>query len=276
MKVAITGGTGFVGRYVVEELLDRGLEVLVLTTSPDRVQQFHWRDKVIVIKADINLSISNEVLNQLNGIQKLIHLAWSGLPNYNNPIHFEKYLMPQYYFLKSIIEFGICDITISGTCFEYGKREGCITSDMLTNPNTYYGLAKDTLHKLLVLLQKNETFVLKWIRLFYLFGEGQAENTIVGSLNAAINNGHQTFNMSLGKQMRDYLSVQDAAKKLVNQAILVNDNCTVNCCSGIPISIESLVEKFVKQNNAKIELNKGYYPYNVYEPMSFWGHNDCD
>ena len=54
MKVAITGGTGFVGRYVVKELLDLGLEVLILTTSPERVLQFHWCDKVNVIKADIN------------------------------------------------------------------------------------------------------------------------------------------------------------------------------------------------------------------------------
>ena len=111
MKVAITGGTGFVGRYVVKELLDRGLEVSVLTTCPENIQQFHWRDKVKIIKVDINVPISKEFLIQLSGIQKLIHLAWTGLPNYNNPIHYEKYLMPQYHFLKSIIEFGICDST---------------------------------------------------------------------------------------------------------------------------------------------------------------------
>lgn len=37
MRVAVTGASGFIGRHVVAELLDRGPEVVVLTRDPSRL-----------------------------------------------------------------------------------------------------------------------------------------------------------------------------------------------------------------------------------------------
>ena len=38
MRVAITGGTGFIGRHVLKMLLDRKLDVVLLTRNIERVQ----------------------------------------------------------------------------------------------------------------------------------------------------------------------------------------------------------------------------------------------
>ena len=45
----------------------------------------------------------------------------------------------------------------------------------------------------------------------------------------------------------------------------------INICSGEPISIRDLVEKWLNENNWDIELTLGFYPYSDYEPRNFWG-----
>ncbi|HHI80157.1 MAG TPA: NAD(P)-dependent oxidoreductase, partial [Planctomycetes bacterium] len=37
MKIAVTGGTGFVGRALVEELIERGEAVTIVSRSPDKL-----------------------------------------------------------------------------------------------------------------------------------------------------------------------------------------------------------------------------------------------
>ena len=81
------------------------------------------------------------------------------------------------------------------------------------------------------------------------------------------------FNMSGGKQLRDYLHVEKVAKFIVKISLQNKINGIINCCSGKPISIRDLVEGYLEENNKNIELNLGHFPYPDYEPMAFWGDN---
>jgi len=101
----------------------------------------------------------------------LIHLAWEGLPNYKSLFHFEENLPGHYAFLKNLITHGLSDITVTGTCLEYGLKEGKLSEDMVTNPSNSYAIAKDTLRKFLEQLQSVQPFHLKWVRLFYMYAQ---------------------------------------------------------------------------------------------------------
>ena len=271
MKVVVTGGSGFIGNHVVNELLQRGLEVIVVGRDINKLKQKEWFDRVEFIKLDISQTLPDQALEQISAANKLIHLAWDGLPNYMDLIHFEETLIFQYYFLKKIIHSGVKDITITGTCFEYGMKNGCLTTDMPSDPQNPYALAKDTLRKSLEHLQKKINFELKWVRLFYMYGKGQSEKSILSQLDRALAEGKEIFNMSAGEQLRDYLPVEDVAKEIVEISLIDKYNGIINCCSGIPVSIRSLVENHIKNSNKNITLNLGYYPYPDYEPLAFWG-----
>jgi dTDP-6-deoxy-L-talose 4-dehydrogenase (NAD+) len=93
-------------------------------------------------------------------------------------------------------------------------------------------------------------------------------------LKQALDNNDEVFNMSGGAQERDYLPVEKAAEYIAK--ISINDDFSgiVNCCSGRPVSIRSLVENYLRENHKSIKLNLGYYPYPDYEPMAFWGNNN--
>ncbi|MBP7272642.1 MAG: NAD(P)-dependent oxidoreductase [Saprospiraceae bacterium] len=270
MKILVTGGTGFIGNHLVKKLLSDEHELVVTATSAEKAKKNEWFNHVQFEELDIT-NVKKSFFEKCTGIDKVIHLIWSGLPNYKDLFHVEENLMPQYFFIKNLVQSGITDITITGTCFEYGMNNGALAPDRLTDPQNPYALAKDTLRKFLQQLQQKHPFKLKWLRLFYMFGEGQSEKSILSLLDKALANGDTTFNMSGGEQLRDYLPIEEVVKQIANYAVNQEGNCISNICSGMPISIRNLVENYLKKNNKSIFLNLGYYPYPDYEPMAFWG-----
>ena len=111
------------------------------------------------------------------------------------------------------------------------------------------------------------------IELFYIYGDGQSEESIYSQLKKSIQNSVKKFNMSEGEQIRDFLPIEKVSQHLINLAILNKNIGIVNVCSGKPISVHKLVKFWLEENNWSIELNLGYYPYPNYEPMDFWGSN---
>lgn len=268
MKIAVTGANGFIGRHVVAELERRSISpVLVVRPSSDDSSLFAEH---VVVSVDLREPPAN-VFDLMSQPDVLIHLAWAGLPNYNSLHHFEEELPAQYRFLRGMLACGLKNLIVTGTCFEYGKQSGPLNEEMETRADNPYGFAKDTLRRQLQFLQKIKTFNLTWARLFYLYGEGQAENSLLSQLKRAVKRGDKEFNMSGGEQLLDYLPVSEVTKHLVSLAVMTRDNGVLNICSGNPTSVRSLVEGWIKENNWSIDLNLGYYPYPDYEPRAFWG-----
>lgn len=275
MKILITGATGFIGNHLVKELLkDTKNEIIATSRDIEKAKKYEWFSRIKYISYDLNSQEELNLFEYFDKPDKVIHLAWDGLPNYNDLIHIEKNLFKNYNFIKNIISNGLKDITITGTCFEYGLINGCLNEELKTNPSNSYGIAKDSLRKFIEELKKQYDFNYKWIRLFYIYGEGQGEKSLIALLDKAIQNGEKEFNMSGGEQLRDYLNIKDVVKNILliaNQTLYSNQ--IINCCSGKPISIRQLVENHLDKKNYSMKLNLGYYPYPTYEPMAFWGDN---
>ena len=270
MKIAVIGGTGFIGNHLIRTLLRKNFKVLVTGTNVEKAKKYDWFDQVDFIELDLKEYNNQSKLLEIVKYDKIIHLAWKGLPNYKELFHFEEELLIQYTFIKSLVMLGMKDITITGTCFEYGMKEGALSADTPSDPQNPYALAKDTLRKFLTQLQTKHEFQLRWLRLFYMYGSGQSEKSILSQLEKALKNGDEYFNMSGGEQLRDYLEITDLVEMLIN-AMAEKQNGVYNICSGNPISIKQLVENYLIKNKKAIKLNLGFYSYPDYEPMNFWG-----
>lgn len=268
MKVAVTGATGFIGRHVVAELAVRAVEVVAVVRPSSTKNLALTAGKVVSL--DLHEAPAN-ALEVMGCPDVLIHLAWDGLPNYKSLHHFEAELPAQYRFLKGLIESGLQNLVVAGTCFEYGMQSGPLSVDNESRPTNPYGFAKDALRRQLKYLQSVNPYALTWARLFYLYGEGQPGTSLYPQLKSAVARGDKAFNMSGGEQLRDYLDVADAAKQIVSLALERKNHEIVNVCSGKPTSVRRLVEGWIEENGWPIILNLGYYPYPDYEPMAFWG-----
>ena len=274
MKVLVTGATGFIGNYVIEELLRHNYTVVASSANKQKAEQVEWFNKVTYISFDF--TDFNSSLNYYHFFDKpdlMIHLAWEGLPDYKSSFHEEINLPRHLALLTNLIQNGLNDLTVTGTCFEYGMQEGCLNEELPTLPKNPYGKAKDQLRKELEQLQLLHPFVFKWARLFYMFGKGQNPNSLLSQLDKALANNEPVFNMSGGEQVRDFLPVEKVTAYIVKIAVQNKVTGIINCCSGIPISVKQLVENYLNESNKKISLNPGYYPYPDYEPMCFWGDN---
>ena len=272
MKILVTGSTGFVGRHVVQWLVDHGYEDVVATgTSVEKAKQFHWFDKVTFIPLDY-FAVDTNYYEFFGRPDLLIHLAWKGLPNYMACFHMEENLPVEMRFLRSFATSKKTKIAVTGTCYEYGVVNGCIAEDHPTNPNTVYSAAKDSLRRYLEFLAGEFGCSWNWIRLFFLYGEGQSEKSLLPQLDAAIARDDAEFPMSGGEQLRDYLHVENVAEYICRIA-LSEENGIVNCCSGETISVRRLVEERVAASGSSIQLKTGVYGYPAYEGMAFWGDN---
>ncbi len=270
LKVVVTGATGFVGRHVVGKLVQSGFQVTVVVRDDHRAKVFNWYEHVRLIQANLQIDYS-PVLKCLPKTDVLIHLAWPGLPNFQDNFHVFKNLRSDLNFLKACVETGLTHLVVAGTCLEYGLQSGALTESMDTHPITPYGFAKDSLRKSLQFLQRDYSFILQWMRLFYMFGDGQNPKSLIPQLDLAIDQKKSSFDMSTGNQLRDYLSIEDVATNILLAVKNPSINGIVNNSSGSPISILDLVRNRCQERNSNIHLNLGCKPLPEYEPLEFWG-----
>ena len=163
MKVAMTGATGFIGRHVLTELESRSVAAtLVLrpssATSPSLA-------KHTIIRMDLHNPPPNS-FEQMGAPDVLIHLAWGGLPNYNSLQHFEQELPAQYRYIKELVQSGLKNLIVTGTCFEYGMQCGELDENLKNLANEFKlesainFIGSKTSSEISNLLEEHEVFVL--------------------------------------------------------------------------------------------------------------------
>ena len=269
MKIAMTGATGFIGRYVLAELERRDVSpVLVFRPSGDARTSVLSRHRTISIDLHEAPATAFDLMERPD---VLIHLAWGGLPQYRSSHHFAREAPAHFHFLQLLLEHGLKHLVVAGTCYEYGMQSGPLHEEMETRPVTAYGFAKDLLRRQLEFLVPQTAAALTWARLFYPYGDGQAATSLWPQLKKSVAEGAGSFDMSRGEQLRDYIPVEDVARHLVSLALAGRGFGIVNICSGQPTSIRGLVERWIEENGWSIELNLGRYDYPDYEPLAFWG-----
>jgi dTDP-6-deoxy-L-talose 4-dehydrogenase (NAD+) len=270
IRIAVTGASGFIGRHVLAALSAAKVDVVAhargarpeLASAP----RLRW------VFFDLARPPA-DAFDQLGQPDAIIHLAWQGLPNFLSPHHAEIELPAQEAFLRGLIASGLRRLVVTGTCFEYGMQSGCLSEDTETRPSNAYGQAKDALRRRLENLRQTSPFDLRWLRLFYLYGRGQPKTSLYAQFQAAMARGDSTFDMSGGDQLRDFMKIEEAAAVIAAAAMQPDAPGVLNVCSGVPVSVRDLVQRWRAEAGSGIALNLGALPYPTYEPFAFWGDN---
>jgi len=269
MSVAVTGAAGFIGSHVVRALVASGQDVTAVVRAAPGTPVAGVRYVVLDLS-----DVGEGTYADLGSPEYLIHLAWGGLPNYLSLHHFERELPLHYQFLAAMVRAGLPGMLVTGTCYEYGMVDGGLGEALELRPANPYAFAKASLLRQLQFLQAECDFTLTWARLFYMWGEGQAPGSIYPLLQAAAARGDASFPMSAGEQLRDYLPVSEVVRQIAALAALRQDTGAVNVSSGVPVSIRTLVERWIAEEGLAITPELGRYPYPTYEPLAFWGLAD--
>lgn len=202
----------------------------------------------------------------------VILLSWPGLPNYQESYHITRNLPACIELIDQLIAAGLQRIVIAGTCYEYGLQNGPLHEDLLTDPVNCYAIAKDSLRRVVASRCTQTGSQWCWLRIFYPYGTGQNPNSFLPSLIRAIQTGEQSFAMSSGRQLRDFVQVEVIARQLL---LLCNNEHAIgvyNGGSGQPRSLLEIAEDTIKQHNSLIALQRGAFPDRSDEPLAFWAN----
>ena len=271
MKIAITGATGFIGRHVRSVLVKTDHVVVLVVRNVKKVGDRAANEEIVV--ADLSQARTDwfELFGKPDAV---LHLAWGGLPNYMDSYHVDVELPMQLKFVQSLIDSGLKKLVVAGTCYEYGLSSGAISESQMTNPNTPYGIAKDSLRKALFEIRSKKDFELTWARVFYPYGEGQSENSIYSQLMKAISSDEREFAMGSGLQVLDFIQVIRVAKALRTFITETKGVGLINVGSGEPQSVIEFVKKLIYHFESNIVPRVGAVADRDYESLSFWSDND--
>ena len=165
MKILVTGASGYIGNHVIGELLRQGHAVIATSTGKQSAGQKAWFPQVAFVEYSLEQAGPENLFTHFHEPDLLIHLAWQGLPNYKELFHISRNLFQQFNFIQNLIVHGLKDVTVTGTCFEYGMQSGALSEDMTALPQNPYAIAKDSLRKFLEVLKTKHAFNLKWLAL---------------------------------------------------------------------------------------------------------------
>lgn len=242
MRFLVTGAAGFIGSHVARRLLERGHEVGALVRAPERA----WRLRAELADLRLfrgDLAALGEVEASLRQWHPdcCIHLAWYAEPGrYAQAPENLDSLRASLDLLALLGRIGCRRVVAAGTCAEYDPRLGTFPESAATAPTTLYGAGKLALSLVARQLAAQGRFTLAWARIFYLYGPFEDWRRVVPRLIRALQHG-EAFPVTTGREVRDYLHVEDVAAAFV--ALGESDQSGVfNVCSGLSVTVRELME----------------------------------
>lgn len=263
-RVVVTGAGGYLGPHVVAALADRGHEVVAVVRPGS---QSETDPRAIRLEADI-LAPDFDV-DAWGDVRSLVHLAWKDGFVHNSPAHMGQ-LSAHYRLLTEAAAAGVTRIVALGTMHEVGYWEGAITAETPTNPKSLYGIAKDALRRALPLALP-DTVSLAWARAYYIYGDDRRSNSIFRKLLEAVDAGKTVFPFTSGKNLFDFIRVEELGRQLAALTDAEDVTGTLNCSTGEPLSLADQVESFITENALPIALEYGAFPDRPYDSPGVWG-----
>jgi len=266
MKYVVTGGAGFIGSNIVEELVKRGEEVKVIDnlSTGKRENLEGILDKITLVEADI---CDTELMKkEFDGYDYVLHQAALVLvqESIENPIKTNK--INSYGTLSVLLaahEAGIKRVVFASSAAVYGDNEELpLNENAMVQPLSPYAVTKvagEQYCKVFSEIYGLETVVLRY---FNVFGPRQDPNSdyaavIVKFIQKMLKAEKPTI-YGDGEQTRDFVHVDNVVE--ANLLACTADNVSgevFNIASGEKTSVNELFDKLNSSLGTKLEAEHG-------------------
>ena len=267
MNILITGGAGYVGSHIAEQLVNKKYDIIIL----DNLKTGHKKlinKKAIFIKGDIkNKKLLIRIIKRYN-IQRIIHLA--ALLNVNEAERNKlKYEINNIQGTRNLIfackNLNVRNLIFSSTCSIYGYTKGSVSERKKPNPQGYYARTKLKGEELIKKYSKKYKFKYAILRYFNVAGASRSGK--IGEIEAS--HGHLIKNIAIqslkkkpiinifgnnyptkdGTCVRDYIHISDLADIHIKGLDYLEKNkksFILNCGYGKGYSVLEIVNIFKK------------------------------
>ena len=267
MKVLLTGASGFLGRYVLLELIRRGIETVVVGRG--RPDGFDGE----FISADLLEAVDFCAIHRHVRATHLLHLAWYAEHGkyWTSPLNL-RWVEASVRLVESFCAEGGEKVVVAGTCAEYDWSVGYCQEDVSPLvPATLYGTSKDATRRLVTAICSANRVPCAWGRIFMPYGRGEDVRRLIPSLVDVFRKRRDPFGVN-GAAYRDLLHVEDVANGFL-QLLASNANGSFNISSGHPVQIASIVRLIAGMFNANADDVLGMSSARPGEPALLVGDN---
>jgi nucleoside-diphosphate-sugar epimerase len=255
-RILVTGGTGFLGRYVVERLVSQGHRPKATTFGEkESAARTEMPAGVDLVAADLTDRNQAKDLVETYRPQIVIHLA--GTTGHNDPtgercnrVNYEATVN----LLDALRSGDVQRVVLIGTAAEYGDQPIPFREDMEPRPMSHYATSKVRANEYALEMHAKTGIPVTILRVFTAFGYGQPSKMFLSQL---VTHGllKRSFKMSDGLQKRDLVYIAD-----VTTAILASLTPTdavgrvINIGTGLGIPLRQIAVAVWEASGALREL----------------------
>ena len=266
MKILVTGGAGFIGSHLVEELLSNENEILIFDNClTGKKENLDIKGNFKFINDDFGSENSLEEIERFNP-DVCFHLAAqsSVVVSVKNPaLDFEHNILQPIKLIQVLLKSNCKKFVFTssgGTIFGEPTTIPTAEEDYADEPESPYGVAKKRLNELIKIMTKSSNLKYSILNLSNVYGPRQdpyGEAGVVSIFAKKYLNNEEPIVYGDGKQTRDYIYVKDVVSALI-KASLIEENHFLNIGTGVETSVNDLA------NSMKIQFNSQINP--IYKP----------
>ncbi len=257
-KILIIGGTGFLGYHLAKKCLLKKWDVTSISTNRPKKIRFLSKVKYIVLDITNKKILIKKIKSNYDYVVNL-----GGYVNHTEKL---KTYRSHYNGSKNLIDFflnkKIKSFLQVGSCVEYGKNKSPQSEKIITNIKdlkSSYGRAKLSATNYLLKKNKTDNFPGNIIRLYLVYGPRQDFNRFIPLIIKGCL-GNSNFPCSSGKQLRDFLYIDDAVNAIIKCLLAKNlQGEILNIGSGKPKKIKrviQLIKGLIKLGNPSFDKIK--------------------
>ena len=261
MKVLVTGGAGFIGKYLVKSLLEKGNSVTIFdnfSNSTKNSINFLENIGAKVIEGDITKL--DDIVNAIKDHEIVIHLAAkiSVSESISNPS--ETFLV-NVDGTKNILiackKNNIKKLIVSSSAAVYGESSSGIklVEESIMNPISPYGESKVQMEQKIIEFTSKCNINCIILRFFNIYGIGQSSE-YAGVITKFIKRIVDEKPLEIfgdGLQTRDFVTIYDVIDA-IHCASLYDKSGIFNIASGKVITIKELAEQMILLSGGKLEI----------------------
>lgn len=250
MKIAITGGTGFLGQYLVEEIKKDGKIPIILTRN---LLENHAKNAECR-----STDYSYEDLKiKLGDINAIIHLAaMRGSQGKISEFHGNQVTTQNLY--EVCYELNIENVVFASSISVYSDEDKLPWTELnLPQPELMYGIGKMACEYLGNIYSSKKKLQIKNLRFAHIYGFNEKNNYMI---NRFFRQAFRKEELSLNAKSvarREFIYAKDAAKAVVCALNTGNNSETFNIGSGEAYTnfevAEMINEAFRNQNNLLVK-----------------------